>query len=201
MSASNSAISADYAFRLKNSSVIYVTGDFNLADKKAFDLCKKESNFFERAVLISREKNLLSSDESYYNCSILENDDEAKRPTSIEQRVLQTRLINKPAMEIYKSVASFAKDNGYGLLGPMITTTLFKPKSDEFANDFQRALIIEFEVTAKDSSTSFLRLRTFSQDRQNKTEVFSKKKYQYFFDQIAQQLFTEAIPLEPSELN
>ena len=104
-------------------------------------------------------------------------------------------------MEIYKSIASFAKDNGYVALGGKIAITLFKPDRDEFESDVQRNLIIEFEVTAKDSSTSFLRLRTFSEDKKNRIEAFSKKKYQYFFDQIAQQLFTEAITLQPSELN
>jgi hypothetical protein len=122
--------------------------------------------------------------------------EERKRPTSIEQKTLQTRRINKPRNEVAIGLNQWIKNSGYtGNVGP--GDSLMWIDADK------NWLSLKIELGTSGSDSTLVRIRTFEGKNPNdpKFEVFSISLYQSLFAMIAQELFTEAINVEAAELN
>jgi hypothetical protein len=65
-------------------------------------------------------------------------------------------------------------------------------------SSFSPILIVSGRYVAVEKTTVHLRITTFSSD--SNVEIFSPRLYQLLFNQIAQELFTEAFKLEPVEM-
>lgn len=184
-------------------------GDAASAERVVFSECQKISKYLYRAVLQGEEKKLFGPMVRRYRCSLLENDSESERPTSLQQRVLQTRRFAKSSKEVIAAINQWAADYGWSgqiYNGPGIESVpslrgMFSLKlgSERGA----KIISVEVDVLKRDQDSTDIRMRTFyygSLAFGEKAEFFSRRTYQSIFNDFAQQLFIEAIEIPPSEM-
>ena len=183
-----------------------VGGDPSTAEQLALSECKKSSKYVHRVVLESENKRLLLPNERSYRCSFLETDQEGVRPGSVEQRLIQTRRFKKSSAEVKKAIGNWAEDSGFqggqyfriapeNFPGSLIQQLpIAEPSYD------RKFLILKVDVTAREEGVTDVRIRTSIRSPRGETEFFVKRPYQSIFNEIAQQLFVDAIELEPSEI-
>ena len=185
-----------------------VGGSAPQAEEIALFECGKLNPFFFNINLVNEHANIHGRVRDY-KCQFWESTDDLTRPTSLEQKVLQTRKFSNSPKEIEKALNAWAAHKGgrggaqpdfytmvengnvVGSQGGTLQIQFGKPS-------FNPILIISGRYVAVDKTSVHLRIRTFTSD--TNVEVFSPKLYQLLFNQIAQELFTEAIKLEPIEM-
>jgi hypothetical protein len=158
--------------------------------------CKKRNDYFQSAALLSDNFTIFGR-QRFFECAFFSDPSELKRPSSIEQRIMQTRKFNKPPSEITKALNSLVYERG--LMGHIDTTTnrgsiYFKTK--DFVN-LVLGVGVSISPTSTDASvvrisTSYVNVRSMSAYE----SFFSEKMYQRIFNEIAQQLFTQAIVID-----
>jgi hypothetical protein len=158
--------------------------------------CQNYSPLLKNVRMFADEFNLWGRMRSW-TCSFT-NIEDRKRPTSIEQKALQTRRINKPYKEVADGLDQWVKNSGFSQLLPF----------GKFGNGVaiidadKNRLHIQVEFSKPNPDSTLVRIRTFEGFYIDpKKEVFSTSLYQSLFTMMAQELFTEAINLEPAELN
>lgn len=143
-----------------------------------------------------------------FKCQYWESDNDFKRPTSLQQRTMQTRRFNSSEKEIRNAIAAWVAHSGG--TGSVVADI---PKIDEQGKLIPATEGRIYVMFAKASPILSIhgvyfklgdkgvgvRLRTFiSTGTSTQEEIFSPKLYQLIFNQIAQELFTEAIPINPA---
>ena len=185
-----------------------VGGSAPQAEEIALIECGKLNPFFFTINLVDEHPNIHGRVRDY-KCQLWESSEDLTRPTSLEQKVLQTRKFSNSPTEIENALNAWVRHKGgRGGAQPDIYTmfqngNVLGSKSGtlqiQFGKpSFRPILIVSGRYVAVDKTSVHLRIRTFSGD--SDIEVFSPKLYQLLFNQIAQELFTEAIKLEPIEM-
>jgi hypothetical protein len=180
------------------------------------DECKKLLPFAQVVKLIKDDKPFwLGSRKRDYECHIVDLDKDTVRPSSLQQRVMQTRKFNKPYDEVHSAITSWAKDAGATHVSPANPKAIKIDGSSNLLSingnmvQFSYAglnLIIDFELNPKSASITEVRVRTkYAGPAKNNrlfvnTETFSQNHYQKIFNGIAQQMFIEAIEIDPLEV-
>jgi hypothetical protein len=161
-------------------------------------LCQKHSSLLVHVRKFADEFNIWGRMRSW-SCSFASLDDR-KRPTSLEQKSLQARRINKSIKEVTDGLNQWIKNSGYvGAVGRPLAS---KAGGHMRLGPNGHFLLVEFDLHAQTADSTLLRMRTYeSETIDPKAEVFSASLYQALFVMISQELFTEAINLEPAELN
>jgi hypothetical protein len=158
--------------------------------------CKKKSDYFQSAVLLS-EKFTIAGRQRFFECAYFSDPSELKRPSSIEQRIMQTRKFNKPPSEITKALNNLVYESGsMGHIDPTTNRGSIIFKTKDFVN-LAFAVGISISPTSTDASlvrigTSYVNVNSMS----GYESFFSEKMYQRIFNEIAQQLFTQAIVID-----
>ena len=170
--------------------------------------CGKLNPFFFTINLVNEHPNIHGRVRDY-KCQLWESSEDLTRPTSLEQKALQTRKFSTSPTEIENSLNAWVRHKGgRGGAYPDFRTVsangdVVGSKSGTLQihfgqSSFSPILIVSGRYEAVDKTSVHLRIRTFSND--SNSEIFSPKLYQLLFNQIAQELFTEAIKLEPIEM-
>jgi len=185
-----------------------VGGSATQAEDIALLECRKLNPFFFTINLVNEHPNIHGRVRDY-KCQLWESSEDLTRPTSLEQKVLQTRKFSTSPTEIENALNAWvAHKGGRGGVQPDIYTmgenghvvgSRGGALQIQFGQpSFRPILIVSGRYVAIDKTSVHLRIRTFSSDAD--VEIFSPKLYQLLFNQIAQELFTEAIKLEPIEM-
>ncbi len=170
--------------------------------------CGKLNPFFLTINLVNEHPNIHGRVRDY-KCQLWESSEDLTRPTSLEQKALQTRKFSNSPKEIENALNAWvAHKGGRGGVQPDIYTmgenghvvgSRGGTLQIQFGQpSFRPILIVSGRYVAVDKTSVHLRIRTFSSDAD--VEIFSPKLYQLLFNQIAQELFTEVIKLEPMEM-
>lgn len=163
--------------------------------------CKKHNPF-------TIEVSSISGRYREFKCRYWESNDDFTRPTSLQQRTMQSRRFNTSEKEIRNAISAWIAHSGAsgGVTAGM-------PKIDEQGKLVPATEGRIFVMFTKVSPIFIIhgvyfklgdegigvRLRTFvSTGTSTQDEIFSPKLYQLIFNQIAQELFTEAIPINPA---
>lgn len=156
--------------------------------------CLKIDKFVTNVQTLGIEDSFLSATHGIFKCRYLS--DTPERPSSLQQRVLQTRrFITQKNVSI--AIQQWADDSGYkSLIKGTLKNEYEHPKT---------GFIIQPDVSPS-ANQSDVRLRTFerqidSRGKESLVEVFNKELYQKIFDSFAQQLFVDGIEIPPSEMN
>ena len=185
-----------------------VGGSAPQAEEIALIECRKLNPFFFTINLVNEHPNIHGRVRDY-KCQLWEASEDLTRPTSLEQKVLQTRKFSNSPTEIENALNAWVRHkDGRGGAQPDIYTMFENGNVVGSKNgtlqiqfgkpSFRPILIVSGRYVAVDKTSVHLQIRTFSSD--SDIEVFSPKLYQLLFNQIAQELFTEAIKLEPIEM-
>ncbi len=171
----------------------------------AFNQCKKFNPFFFEIEIVNEHFNVEGKVRDF-KCKFWEQNSELERPSSLQQRVLQTRKFNKNPTELQNAMNAWIRHSGgSGAVfkdAPVFEADgkITQPKTGKlhasFGDKFLPILRISGAFRVVDENTVIVRITTFA----NSTEVFSPKLYQLIFNQIAEELFTQAIKLDPAEV-
>jgi hypothetical protein len=171
--------------------------------------CKKTSPFAQTVKLTKDEKKFLQSRSRIYHCHLFDLDKDTVRPTSLQQKVMQTRKFDKPHDVVYEAIASWIKDlGGIDTGGDARVMTIEGTKRPLMVKNFKaylnvmthRGMTMSFELTPTSPSVTEVRLRTQYVNLGHYIDVFSPPQYQKIFNMIAQQMFIEAIEIDPQEV-
>ena len=185
-----------------------VGGSATQAEEIAQLECGKLNPFFFKINLVNEHPNIHGKVRDY-KCQLWNSSEDLNRPTSLEQKVLQTRKFSNSPKEIENALNAWVAHKG-GRGGAQPDFRTMDANGDVVGSkegtlqihfgqsSFRPILIVSGRYVAVDKTSVHLRIRTFSSD--SNVEIFSPKLYQLLFNQIAQELFTEAIILEPIEI-
>jgi hypothetical protein len=196
---SNTPRTLNYFDRLK-----VVGGSESQAQEAAFMECKKGNPFFFEIEMVNEHFNVEGKVRDF-KCRFWETKSELDRPSSLQQRILQTRKFSKSTDELHNGIQAWiTHSGGSGYVAkaqPIIENNkvTYPKKGDmrvNFTGKIQPTLHISGIYYYADEGAVNVRIRTFA----GNDEVFSPKLYQLIFNQIAQELFTQAIKLEPAEV-
>lgn len=194
-----------------NSNFYILGNDGVLSSSIAYNECIKINKYYAIADMVNLETSIILRDKRTYQCKIIEKKADTNRPSSFEQKIIQTRRFKKSEDSVAAAIDQWAKDNGW--VGSAFTYTSSLLKGGDKAYEKKVALSLEnnkyiistfdldIELIPKGEQISDVRIRTYVQVNGARTEFFSKKRYQELFNEFAQQLFVEAIQLEPSDMN
>lgn len=185
----------------------FAGGDEAEAEAAALQKCKEISDYFVRAKLEKELFVIWTGKNRYYRCTFWPVD--FKRPTSLEQRVIQTRKFNKSPADVLKGIKSWSDASGARLLSDTMIDLALKigsPMPIEAMVDIpikntKYSLIVKLEVDGKSlkASEAIVRMRTYLALMSPEYELFNTKIYRDAFNQLADELFVSAIELEPIE--
>ena len=177
----------------------------------AYNECIKINRYYAIAHMVNLETSIIFRDKRTYHCKIIEKKIDTNRPSSLEQKLIQTRRFKTNEDSVAEAIDKWAKDNGW--VGGAFTYASSMLKVGDKAYEKKVALSLDnnkyvissfdldIELIPKSEQISDVRIRTYVQINGARTEFFSKKRYQELFNEFAQQLFVEAIQLEPSDIN
>lgn len=185
-----------------------VGGSATQAEDIAQFECGKLNPFFFTISLVNEHPNIHGRVRDY-KCQLWDSSEDLTRPTSLEQKVLQTRKFSTSPKEIENALNAWVAHKGgrggaypdfrtMGANGDVVGSKEGTLQIHFGLSSFSPILIVSGRYVAVDKTSVHLRIRTFSSD--SNVEIFSPKLYQLLFNQIAQELFTEAIKIEPIEI-
>lgn len=185
----------------------FTGGDDVEAQAAALQKCKEISDYFARAKLEKEWFVIWTGKNREYRCVFWPLD--FKRPSSLEQRVMQTRKFTKSRNEVIKGIKSWADATGARLLSDTmlnLALQLNTPSPVEAMIELpikntKYTLIIKLELDSKSpkATETIVRMRTYVGLVSPKYELFNTKIYQDMFRQLADEMFASAIELEPAE--
>lgn len=196
---SNTPRILNYGDRLK-----VVGGSESQSRDAAFVECKKSNPLFFEIDMVNEHFNVEGRVRDF-KCKFWDQNNELERPTSLQQRVLQTRKFNKSDVELQNALnAWIAHSGGSGVVlkdPPVIENNkVTYPSSGtlrvNFGKNLQPILYVTGRYSSAGENSVHLRIRTFA----GETEVFSPKLYQLIFNKIAEEQFTQAIKIDPVEV-
>jgi hypothetical protein len=193
-------------------------GELDQAQLRADAECRNLSPLFLQAQLISDKFNVWGRVREF-GC-IFAKDDELNRPSSIQQKVIQTRQYGKNIVDVVAGLKQFAADDGW-IEGNGILFARLNPAAIAQAanlNDlsgsltkvfgsgpYSRELRINFEVKAVNKTTTDIRIRSFvkyiNKSDAKDVEIFSNHIYSTLFEKISKQLFIEGLSITPTPAN
>jgi len=171
--------------------------------------CKKTTPFAQTVKLAKDEKKFLQARSRIYHCHLFDLDKDTVRPTSLQQKVMQTRKFDKPHDVVHEAIVSWIKDLGaINTGGAARRVTIEGVKIPAIVKDQKahlnvmthRSMTMSFELTPTSPSVTEVRLRTQYVNLGQYIDVFSPPQYQKIFNMIAQQMFVEAIEIDPQEV-
>jgi hypothetical protein len=191
----------NYGDRLK-----FTGGSTGEAREKALAQCKK-SNPFVFEVSVVKEHASIYGQVRDFKCQFWESESELTRPSSLQQRVMQARRFKSTEKEIHHALSAWIAHSGAtgsvtaAYMPTIVEGRIVQPSGGKFFASFGKDILPILAIHGRYDRAStndgvVIRIRTFAGD----TEVFSPKLYQLIFNQIAQELFTEAIPIRPAEM-
>jgi hypothetical protein len=190
----------DFLLR-SDGAIVTIGGESGDTQVFAQSQCKARGPFVQYAILFKEQANIRGR-LRFYKCSYHQGEADKVRPSSIKQRVLQTRKFSKGYDELANGLRSWARDMGG------VTSDA---KSVRRGNEYRAIEIYAFftfqympnflklEIIVDDAQPDFtvLRIRTYDQMQE---EFFNEDFYRLIFNEIAQQLFTEGIAINPQEI-
>ncbi len=160
----------------------------------AMQECKKYNHFLNSAKQTEVISNLwIKGKRRVFRCAFHSAEADLERPSSIKQKVMQSRRLLTNDTNVKKAIQEWAKDLG---------GSSHMRNSNEILVYFDKILAgkiltIEITISTKNSSSVDLRIRT----KDNiEGEIFNQTVYKIIFDGIAGQLFVDAIEIEPQEI-
>lgn len=178
-------------------------GEAPVAARLAMEECKRLSKYYLRAVQTDDSHSLFGGASRTYQCSLIETAEEGVRPSSLQQRVLQTRRFNKPMGEVVKAVGQWLADDGWKSYQNPLASEGFQFKAStrlEFTRRHDRAINLVITLNEKVPGSTDVRIRTSLRNSAEEVEFFSRRTYATAFNALAEQLFTNAIELQPAEM-
>lgn len=193
-------------------------GELDQAQLRADQECRNISPLFWQAQLVSDKFNVWGRVREF-GC-IFAKDDELNRPSSIQQKVIQTRQYSKSVVDVVTGLKQFAADDGW-MEGSGILFASLNPSAIAQAanlNDlsgnltkvfgsgaYSRELRINFSVKQVNKNTTDIRVRSFvryiNKSDSKDVEIFSNHIYSVLFEQISKQLFVEGLSITPTNAN
>jgi hypothetical protein len=175
------------------------------------DECKKTIPFAQIVKLVKDDKPWFASRKRDYECYIVDLDKDTVRPTSLQQRVMQTRKFNKSHDAVHRAITSWGKDSGANVASaanPKVMKIDGAPHPVMVTGNVVHfhyagmtiALMLDFDLNPKSESVTEVRLRTRYAGNGVNTEIFNQNHYKYIFNGIGQQMFVEAIEIDPQEV-
>jgi hypothetical protein len=185
----------------------FTGGDDAEAEAFALQKCKEISDYFVRVKLEKEWFVIWTGKNRQYRCAFWPQG--FKRPTSLEQRVMQSRKFSKSPTDVLKGIKSWGDASGGRLLSDtMINLALQIGSSmpvEAVVNlpikNTKYSLLVKLEVDGKSlkASETVVRMRTYVGLLSPQYELFNTKIYRDVFNQLADELFVSAIEIEPVE--
>ena len=195
----------DFAKSKDGGTVVTVGGALNDSQDTANEQCRANGPFVRHALLFKEHANIRGRFR-YFECSFHRGEPDKVRPSSMEQRTIQSRRLLKKYEEVKLGIESWAKDQGGQAFvtkedRKVVERSARGTLSGEMSIAFQFRtspyhLRVKVELD-ESSDSSIIRVRTFDQLNH---EFFNLDTYSMIFSAIAQQLFIEAIEIQPQEL-
>jgi hypothetical protein len=196
---------SDFVKSEDGGTVITVGGALNNSQDTANEQCRANRPFVRHALLFKEHANIRGRFR-YFECSFHRGEPDKVRPSSMEQRTIQSRRLSKKYQDVKLGIESWAKDQG----GRAFVTKEQRNRVERSAEGTlsgEMSIAFQFSTSPyhlritvelnESSDSSIIRVRTF--DHLN-NEFFNLDTYSMIFSGIAQQLFIEAIEIQPQEL-